>query len=430
MMRISPRRIWKRSNQSLPLSLALVVALALVAASCGSSLDSAANDDSAAPSSAEPAGTVEASPVEESDPAPSTTTSAAPATTTTTTSTTTTTTTIATTTTTTAIDCAALLPLEHRIGQLMFPVMVQDEFAIAADLARDGLLGGVVVLGAPDVSIANDIRAYQEASLFGDGIIAVDEEGGRVQRLTSLTSALPSAGTVAETLTLDEAAQLAQEHAIAIGELGFTMNLAPVVDLNNGTFIGDRSFGADPGEVTDYAFATADGIIAAGLDPVVKHFPGHGRGIDSHTGLPTIPGVETLQGSDLIPFVEAVDRGDLPIMIGHLIVEDLTDGLPASVSPAAVDGLLRTDIGFDGLVMTDALNMDAISTTLNNAEAAELSLAAGVDLIMLGSIADTELTVERIVEAVADGRITEQSINESVIRVMDTRGIGVCDLAS
>ena len=240
---------------------------------------------------------------------------------------------------------------------------------------------------------------------------------------------MPSAGVVGSTFTLEEATTLAQDHALAIGELGFTMNLAPVVDLNNGGFIGDRSFGADPAVVTDFAFATADGILNAGLDPVVKHFPGHGRGIDSHTGLPIIPGVDVLRGSDLVPFAAAIERGDLPIMVGHLVVEGLTGDDPASISSAAIDGLLRTEMGFDGLVMTDALNMDAIANDLNNPEAAVRSLAAGVDLIMLGSISDTAITVDQVVAAVANGEITEGSIAQSFIRVMETRDIDPCSLA-
>ena len=321
---------------------------------------------------------------------------------------------------TAALACVDGVSLEHQIGQLMFPVLVQSELGTAAELAGQGLLGGVVVLGAPSASIQQDIATYQSRSLFGEGIIAVDEEGGRVQRLDGLTSALPSAGVVGSSFTLEDAVTLAQDHAVAIGELGFTMNLAPVVDLNNGGFIGDRSFGADPAVVTDFAFATADGILAAGLDPVVKHFPGHGRGIDSHTGLPIIPGVEVLRESDLVPFAAAIERADLPIMVGHLVVEGLTGDDPASISPAAIDGLLRTEMGFDGLVMTDALNMDAIANSLSNPEAAVRSIEAGVDLIMLGSVAETAVTVEQVMTAVANGRITEGSIAESFIRVMNT----------
>ena len=150
---------------------------------------------------------------------------------------------------------------------------------------------------------------------------------------------------------------------------------------------------------------------------------------DSHTGLPIIPGVDVLSGSDLVPFAAAIERGDLPIMVGHLVVEGLTGDDPASISSAAIDGLLRTEMGFDGLVMTDALNMDAIANDLNNPEAAVRSLAAGVDLIMLGSISDTAITVDQVVAAVANGEITEGSIAQSFIRVMETRDIDPCSLA-
>ena len=421
----------------LPGGLTILIVISLLAASCGSSTDVAdatAGADAIGELESDPA-VEDAAPGDDNDDAEGEEPAVAPAPTTTSTSSTTTTTSTTTSTTTTTlapspVDCAAQVPLEQRVGQLMFPVMVQSEFEAASELAAAGLLGGVVVLGAPDLSIPDDIAAYQERSLYGPGIIAVDEEGGRVQRLDQLTSSLPSAETVAATLTLAEAQQLAEDHARAIGELGFTMNLAPVVDIDNGGFITDRAFSSDAEVVTDYAFATADGILAAGLDPVVKHFPGHGRGIDSHTGLPTIPNVDVLLESDLVPFVEAIERGDLPIMVGHLVVEGLTGDEPASISAEAIDGLLRTELGFDGLVMTDALNMDAISTTLNNAEAAEQSLAAGVDLIMLGSVADTNLTIEGVLDAVENGRITEQSISESFARVMSTRGIDPCALTS
>ncbi len=327
-------------------------------------------------------------------------------------------------------ECAEQLPLAHRVGQLMFPLMTQSEFAQANELASAGKLGGVVVLGSPDASIREDIARFQRRSLFGAAIIAVDEEGGRVQRLSKLTSSMPSARKIARSLSPDEARELAARHARAIGELGFTMNLAPVADLDYSRAIGDRSFGKDAMLVSDYALATADGIIDAGLVPVLKHFPGHGRGSDSHFGLPVIPAVQVLQNKDLIPFIKATERNDIPIMVGHLVVEGLTDGKPASISSAAVDGLLRRELGFDGLVITDAFNMDAIAASLSDSEAAELSIAAGVDLIMLSSVADVTSVVDHIVNAVADGRISKSAITESFLRVMDTRNIDVCGLTS
>ncbi len=339
-----------------------------------------------------------------------------------------------TTTTTTTVptptpeECAAEVPLKIRVGQLMFPLITQRDLPAAAALAESGLLGGVVVIGNPNASIAGEIAAMQNRSLLGPVIVAVDEEGGRVQRLADLTSALPSANSVANERTLDEATELARSHAVAIGELGFTMNLAPVVDLDNGGFIRSRSFGNDVDVVTNFGFATADGILDAGLTPVVKHFPGHGRGSDSHTGLPTLPELDVLRGDDLIPFVRAIERGDLPIMIGHLVVPGLTNGKPATLSPEAIQGLLRDELGFDGLVMTDAFNMDAISATTNNADAAEQSLAAGVDLVMLGTLAVTEGTVDQVVAAVESGTIDEASITASFLRVLDTRGLSICAL--
>lgn len=328
----------------------------------------------------------------------------------------------------TAQECAAEVELELRLGQLLFPVVTQADLPAATVLAERGLIAGVVIIGEPTETITADIASLQSRTLVAPSFIAVDEEGGRVQRVAGLAGSIPSARDVATSLSLAEAETLAHDHAIRLGELGFTMNLAPVVDLDNGDFIRDRSFGEDPDTVTDYAFATANGIASGGLIPVVKHFPGHGRGTDSHTGLPTLPGLDTLRGSDLVPFVRSIERGDLPIMVGHLVVPGLTDGQPATLSPAAVDGLLRTELGFDGLVMTDALNMDAIADTNDPAVAAELALAAGVDLVMLGQIADVEGTIVRLTDAVRAGRISEASVTESFVRSISEREIDLCSL--
>lgn len=117
-------------------------------------------------------------------------------------------------------------------------------------------------------------------------------------------------------------------------------------------------------------------------------------------------------------------------MMGHLVVDGLTAGQPASLSRAAVDGLLRQELGFEGLVITDAFNMEAIAATMDDADAAEMALAAGVDLVMLSSLAAAPMAVQRVVGAVLADRITQQSITESFLRVMRTRGIDVCEWAS
>jgi len=327
-------------------------------------------------------------------------------------------------------ECASRLPLEKRIGQLIFPLVTPVDFLKAQQLASIGLVGGVVVLGAPSASIRDAIAIFQKRSLYGPGIVAVDEEGGRVQRLAKLTSRLPSARKVARSMSLDQARRLAADHAADVGDLGFTMNLAPVADIDFGRAIGDRSYGSDADTVSDFALATAEGILDAGLVPVLKHFPGHGRGSDSHFGLPVIPSVDVLREEDLLPFAKISHRSDVPIMVGHLVVEGLTQGLPASLSREAIDGLLRGELGFQGVVMTDAFNMDAISKTLSDAEAAELSIAAGADLVMLSSLSDVIPAVDRVLQAVKAGRISDRSINESFLRTMRMRSIDICQQAA
>ncbi len=350
-----------------------------------------------------------------------------------TTATPTTTTTVAATTTAapivrSALECATDIPLDVRIGQLMFPVLTQSELRDAQSLATRGRLGGVVVLGSPGASIKDDIARLQASSLVGPMVVAVDEEGGRVQRLEAVVGRQPSAREVASSETPAEARVRARDHALALGELGFTMNLAPVVDLDTGSFIGDRSYGSDPIAVTEYALEVADGILDGGLSPVLKHFPGHGPGADSHLGLPTLPELAELRETDLVPFERGAARGDLPIMIGHLVVPGLTDGQPATLSRAAVTGLLREELGFDGLVMTDAFNMEAIAATTTNADAAELAIGAGVDLVMLGTVREVDQVVDQLVDAVTSGRISDELVTTAFLRVMKHRGLELCTL--
>ena len=420
-------------------AMGMVLVCAIVAAGCSSSPEvvsanvsepgtssTAPVDDAGATAQPETSTAEAATPtsVAPAETTPSTALAVEPSTTTTTSITTTTTTTIAAPSS--ALECAAALPLEVRIGQLLFPLITQDEFPVANDLVAQGHMGGVVVLGRPDATIRDDIAALQGESLLGPLIVAVDEEGGRVQRVDHLVGEQPSARSVAATDDPATARQRASDHAVALGELGFTMNLAPVADLDTGVFVGDRAYSSDPEVVSEYALTVAEGILDGGLTPVIKHFPGHGAGLDSHTGLPTIPAVDELRGQDLVPFERAIERGGLPIMIGHLVVPGLTGERPATLSSAAVDGLLRGELGFDGLVMTDALNMAAIAATTTNAQAAELSIDAGVDLIMLGSLNAVEGTVAHLSDAVANGRLSEDQINSSLLRVLDERQIEIC----
>ena len=356
------------------------------------------------------------------------TASIAPMTSSTTTTVVSTTTVLTTTTSLPSIEeCLDVIPLEVKVGQLLFPVIAQSELVAAATLASTGKIAGVVLVGNVSAGVDAQIAEFQASSLVGPSLMAVDEEGGRVQRLTDLVGAFPSARALAAANSPEEAGRLSRAHAEKLAQLGFTMNLAPVLDLDNGSYIRDRSFGAEPGLVTEYGLAVAAGISDAGLVPVVKHFPGHGRGTDSHRALPVLPDKSELEAADVVPFRAAADAG-LAIMVGHLVVPDLTGDEPASLSSAAISGWLRNEIGFDGLVMTDAFNMEAIAATRTADDATEAAIAAGADLAMLGRLADVEASGSRLVDAVATGRLGLEAVNRSFLRVLEAKDISACDL--
>ena len=335
-----------------------------------------------------------------------TTSTTTTSTSTTTTSTTTTSTTTSTTSTTTTppgptpAECVALLPPALRIGQVLMPVVEQAGLAEAAALAERGLVGGVVVIGTPDEGIVEAVAGLQDASTTASLVIAVDEEGGTVQRLDGLLGRLPSAHGLTE-LEPRQVRVVVADRAAAMADLGFTMNLAPVLDVGAGPGIGSRSFGDEPGVVTTYGRAFAEGVREGGLVPVVKHFPGHGRAdADSHDDLPVTPPLEEMEAFDLLPWRGLPDG--VAVMVGHLDVPGLTDGMPASLSPAAVDGLLRDELGFDGVVVTDDLAMGAVEDVI--------PVAWGV------------------VTALDDGRLATARLDEAVERVFALRGVDPCTL--
>ena len=180
------------------------------------------------------------------------TASIAPMTSSTTTTVVSTTTVLTTTTSLPSIEeCLDVIPLEVKVGQLLFPVIAQSELVAAATLASTGKIAGVVLVGNVSAGVDAQIAEFQASSLVGPSLMAVDEEGGRVQRLTDLVGAFPSARALAAANSPEEAGRLSQAHAEKLAQLGFTMNLAPVLDLDNGSYIRDRSFGAEPGLVTE-----------------------------------------------------------------------------------------------------------------------------------------------------------------------------------
>ena len=327
-----------------------------------------------------------------------------------------------------AVDTLNCLATRVRVAQLLLPLATQPELAGARVFAADGELGGIGLLGQPDEQLGADLEALQLAS-FISVLVASDEEGGSVQRLANLLGPIPSAASTAQSKTPEDVRKQWVEYGSRVKALGIDVVFGPVVDVGSGPGIESRSFGDDPAIVTTYGRAVAEGLIEAGVLPVFKHFPGHGHATaDSHLELPATPTLSELRASDLVPYVDLLSDPVLAarsgVMIGHLSVPGLTDGVPTSLSPETVNGLLRAEIGFGGLVFTDAINMGAILNTYGRLEALELAILAGADIVILGSLADLTPSLDYLVDRVEADPAFAAIVDNRVERVLTAKGQG------
>ena len=292
-------------------------------------------------------------------------------------------------------------------------------------------LAGVTLFG-PNIEGPEQLAALT-AQLHGAGpqpLVALDEEGGDVTRIAHLTGS-PYPGNAALGAVDDVALTAAVHRALGhdLAALGVTVDLAPSVDVNTAAdnpVIGIRSFGSDPALVARHAAAAVSGLQAAGVAACAKHFPGHGStSADTHRELVTVDAsLDLLRRRDLPPFIAAIAAGVRGVMPGHLRVPDLTGDLPATLSPAALTGLLRGELGFTGVIISDALEMRAVSDAYGIPEAAVRAMAAGTDLLCLGRdlSEDGYLAVRRALsEAVSSGRLPAGRLEEAERNVAQLR---------
>lgn len=326
------------------------------------------------------------------------------------------------------LSCTSELPRAVRVGQTLMVSLTEREFGLAVEEARDHQIGGIMLLGGSTPFIDRRIEELQDFAGLIPMLMAVDEEGGRVQRLRGVLPRLPAAAEQ-EADRVDVVEGRARRHGIAMEELGFTVNLAPVMDVGAGPGIGDRAFSDQVEVVTELGMGWVRGLAQAGVVPVVKHFPGHGSASgDSHDVLPTTPHLDELRARDLLPFQAAIESGLAAVMVGHLQVPGLTDDLPASLSPAAVDGLLREELGHEGLVVSDALTMGAVSARWPIDEAVVLALAAGVDLAIIGNLDMVPQTFDAVDRAVLEGRLSVEDLDRAATNVLRAKGVNACAL--
>ncbi len=290
-------------------------------------------------------------------------------------------------------------------------------------------VGGIFVGSWTDLSMLSDgsLAAIAGSATPLPLAVSVDEEGGQVSRLAGLIGSQPSPASLAASSTPDEVYNIALKRGQAMRGLGITVDFAPVVDVDGGGAIGDRSFGSDPAVVTDFAGAYARGLRDGGVMPVLKHFPGHGRASgDSHTGGVTTPPIGDLQTTDLVPYRTLTSQAPVGVMVGHLQVPGLTGSDPASLSPAAYALLRSGNYGgqpFNGPVFTDDLSgMRAITDRFGVAEAALRSLQAGADVALWLSTGEVPAVLDRLEKALDAGELSMSSVDASVLRLAGMKG--------
>lgn len=332
----------------------------------------------------------------------------------------------------TAAEAIAELPIRQRLAQLLMVGVDASGPAEAREVVSSEQVGGIFLPGEETgLLTGGELELVQQEAAIPVAV-AVDDEGGRVQRLDELDGELPSAREMAETMTPRQVYRLALQRGAAMRDRGVTVDLAPSADVSDqadGGVIGDRSFSDDPVVVTRYADAFAQGLRDAGVLAVFKHFPGHGRADgDSHSGEVTTPPLSELRRLDLLPYQRLLGPGSA-VMLGHLDVPGLTEpGTPASLSPAAL-ALLREELGFDGLVITDDLvAMDAISDRVELPEAVRQSVAAGADMALLVTHDEVDEILDHLERSVTTGALAEQRVDEAVGRVLEAKGVDPCAL--
>ena len=305
-----------------------------------------------------------------------------------------------------------------------------DPESAPLDALREFAPGAIILfarnVGTPDAlrALAGSLRLLTDPA----PLIAIDQEGGRVARIHDGVAALPPAMAVGATGDAALAERLGALLGRDLAGLGITVDFAPVADLAleaASTVVGTRAFGDDPVRVGAFAAAFARGLERGGVASAIKHFPGHGStAADSHTALPRVSAAaSTLRSRDLRAFADAIRTSAASlVMTAHVVLEAFDAERPATLSPAVIGGLLRRELGFDGVVVTDCLEMDAIAEGVGTAQGAAAALAAGADLLLISHRIDrAHAAAAAIAEAVTSGRISLARLQEAHARVAALR---------
>jgi beta-N-acetylhexosaminidase len=329
------------------------------------------------------------------------------------------------------------MTLEEKVGQL-FQVGFHSKTTDAEikDLIENYHIGGVIYFSRNIENLeqtATLSKNLQELALNSSAgiplFISIDQEGGKVRRIKDLTY-FPANIEIGATGDKELSRKIAAATAKELKEVGINVNLAPVLDVNNNPanpVIGVRSFGSDPELVAAMGVAYIEGLQYAGIIATAKHFPGHGdTATDSHFDLPVINhSRERLEQIEIYPFKKAIEAGVDSIMAAHIYFPniELEAGMPATLSKSVLNDLLREELNFEGVIITDDMEMNAITNFFGTAAAAVKTIEAGSDIVLISHSYDKQKkAIEAVIKAVENGRISEKRIEESLKRIIKLKG--------
>ena len=338
-------------------------------------------------------------------------------------------------------DVLGKMSLREKVGQLFIvrPEALAEnsnaETAPATDRVDDAVISrieeypvGGIALFSRNITSAeqlpmfiSDLQSSSKYPLF----IAVDEEGGRVARVANSdffnVASYKSMEDIGKSGDASKAEEVGRQIGSYLKELGFNLDFAPVADTNTNPqniVIGDRSYGSDPALVARMVSAQLDGMHDSGIMGTLKHFPGHGdTKDDTHSGYVSIEKTwDELKECELVPFITALPKADMA-MVSHITAVNVTsDKLPTSMSETMITGKLRNELGYDGVIITDAMAMGAVADNYTSAEAAVTAVKAGVDIVLMPQNLDEAFN--GVMNAVTDGEISMERLDESVLRIL------------
>ena len=326
------------------------------------------------------------------------------------------------------------LTLKERIGQMFMVGMPGTEIDdITRELITKYKVGGIILYRKNILSLEHFVHLLNSLRELNKGnkvplIIGIDQEGGRVNRMPSKINNLANAKLIANVGGPDLCYKSGKVLGEMLKEFNINMNFAPLLDI--GGFrdshpLGNRCLGENAEEVSKNGIALMNGIKYHNVISTIKHFPGHGASrIDSHVFMPTVyKSVKRLKTEDMLPFINAIKSGADSIMVGHLLIADVNSIYHASLSDRVITKILRKDLGYNGLVVTDDLSMKGITFLFGITHAAMKSITAGADIVMINKEHKSKIRIMNNLFKICkkNTRFTSTRINESVRRILEMK---------